>query len=52
MTHRSRYSASLQRELKVREVSGVQKVVNISVGVGAAGALIMLATLSFAIIPH
>jgi len=50
--HRSRYSANLQRELKVREVSGVQKVVNLSVGVGAAGALLMLATLSFAIIPH
>lgn len=52
MTHLSRYSASLQRELKVRETSGAQKIVNVSVGVGAAGALLMLATLSFAIIPH
>ena len=52
MTHRSRYSASLQRELKVREVSGVQKLVNVSLGVGAATALVVLGTLSFAIIPH
>jgi len=52
MTHLSRYSAGLQRELKVRETSGVQKLVNLSLGIGAAGALVALATLSFAIIPH
>ena len=52
MTHRFQYSANLQRELKVREVSGVQKLVNVSLGVGAATALVVLGTLSFAIIPH
>ena len=52
MTHLSRYSAGLQRELKVRETSGVQKIVNLSVGVATAAAVAVVGALSFAIIPH
>lgn len=52
MTHRSGYSASLQRELKVREPSVAQKLVNLSVGVATAAAVAMAGALSFVIIPH
>jgi hypothetical protein len=52
MTHRSRYSATLQHELKVRELSGVQKVVNLSLGLATAAAVAVVGALSFAIIPH
>jgi hypothetical protein len=52
MTHRYQYSPRLQRELKVREVSGSQKLVTASLGLGLTATLVVLGIISFAVIPH
>jgi len=52
MMHRFQYSPHLQRELKVREISAVQRLVNVSLGVGTAAVFMILGALAFATIPH
>jgi hypothetical protein len=52
MNLRSQLPMKLQRQLKVRQISGVEHTVNVTLGLSVASAMAVLGTLLFAAIPH